>query len=204
MVRPGGYLLYATCTFAPEENEGVIGHFLRAHPDFEVVDVPQTAPVSPPGDTGHPEWVGETDLRLRRAIRLWPHRGPGRGHFYALLRRDGDEHPRRPGPRTRLPGRARALYNEFVRQALQDPPPDEGLLVLGNHLYHTVVPPEMWEGPEGVSSGMAVGTDGGDGLRALPRPGNGDPARGRPDGSPAGTQRPRPPIFSARGDHSRP
>lgn len=157
MVRPGGYLLYATCTFAPEENEGVISHFLRAHPDFEVVDVPPMASTGSFGDSGHPEWVGETDPRLRRAIRLWPHQGPGRGHFYALLRRNGDEHPFRPRPRTRLPGRVRALYDEFVRQTLKDPPPDEGLLVLGDHLYRAVAPPEVWEGLRVFRPGWLLG-----------------------------------------------
>ncbi|MBC7227152.1 MAG: RsmF rRNA methyltransferase first C-terminal domain-containing protein [Thermoflexales bacterium] len=155
LVRPGGHLLYATCTFAPEENEGVLGPFLRTHPDFELLDV--RASIGPMGDTGHPEWIGEADTRLKRALRLWPHRGPGRGHFYALLRRAGDERPHRPRPRTRLPGRARTLYNEFVRQTLQDPPPDEGLLVLGHHLYRAVLPPEMWEGLRVFRPGWLLG-----------------------------------------------
>ncbi len=152
LVRPGGDLLYATCTFAPEENEGVIGRFLRAHPDFDLMDVPDAV-----GDSGHPEWVGETDVRLRRAVRLWPHRGPGRGHFYALLRRAGNERPYRPRPRTRLPGRTRALYDEFVRQTFQAPPSDEGLLVVGRHLYRAVLPPEMWEGLRVFRPGWMLG-----------------------------------------------
>ncbi len=75
LVRPGGYLLYATCTFAPEENEGVMGQFLRAHPEFDVVDVAS----HPAFDAGHPEWVAEGEPQLARAVRLWPHRGPGHG-----------------------------------------------------------------------------------------------------------------------------
>ncbi len=152
LVRPGGYLLYATCTFAPEENEGVISRFLRDHPDFDLTDVPEAI-----GDTGHPEWVGETEVRLGRAVRLWPHRGPGQGHFYALLRRAGDERPHHPRPRTRLPGRMRALYNEFVQQALRGPLPDEDLLVLGNHLYRAVLPPKMWEGLRVFRPGWLLG-----------------------------------------------
>lgn len=34
MLRPGGRLVYSTCTFAPEENEASVSAFLRAHPDF--------------------------------------------------------------------------------------------------------------------------------------------------------------------------
>jgi 16S rRNA (cytosine967-C5)-methyltransferase len=34
VVRPGGRLVYATCTLEPEENEGVVDSFLSDHPDF--------------------------------------------------------------------------------------------------------------------------------------------------------------------------
>ena len=36
MLKPGGRMVYSTCTFAPEENEGTVLHFLEGHPDFEV------------------------------------------------------------------------------------------------------------------------------------------------------------------------
>ena len=36
MLRPGGRLVYSTCTFSPEENEGSVGGFLSRHPEFEV------------------------------------------------------------------------------------------------------------------------------------------------------------------------
>ena len=39
LVRPGGYLLYSTCTFAPEENESVIAGFLEEFPDYEVAEL---------------------------------------------------------------------------------------------------------------------------------------------------------------------
>lgn len=34
LVRPGGLLVYATCSLEPEENEQVVERFLKAHPDF--------------------------------------------------------------------------------------------------------------------------------------------------------------------------
>jgi NOL1/NOP2/sun family putative RNA methylase len=75
MVRPGGRLVYSTCTFAPEENEQAIAAFLETHPDFypEAADAPWFAA----GENG--------------SFRLWPHLLKGEGHFAAVLRRRGDE-----------------------------------------------------------------------------------------------------------------
>ena len=85
MVRPGGRLCYSTCTFSPEENEGVIARFLANNPDFKVekVSAPHFAP-------GHPEWAdGNADLA--HTFRLWPHKLRGEGHYAAVLTRIGGE-----------------------------------------------------------------------------------------------------------------
>ncbi len=37
MLRPGGRLVYSTCTFAPEENEGSVSRFVEAHPEFRIL-----------------------------------------------------------------------------------------------------------------------------------------------------------------------
>ncbi len=73
LVRPGGRLVYSTCTFAPQENEEVIGQFLMTHPEFapESVD----APWFTAGPSG--------------TFRMWPHKLLGEGHFAAVLRRVG-------------------------------------------------------------------------------------------------------------------
>lgn len=92
MLRPGGRLVYSTCTFSPEENEGVISRFLHTHPDFfiEETDVPWF-------DHGHPEWVDDPAEGLERTVRLWPHKLRGEGHFATVLRRRG-EAERTPAP----------------------------------------------------------------------------------------------------------
>ncbi|RPI77477.1 MAG: 16S rRNA (cytosine(967)-C(5))-methyltransferase RsmB [Desulfobacteraceae bacterium] len=44
LLRPGGKILYVTCTLNPEENERVIEHFLKTHKDFQLAPLKQTAP----------------------------------------------------------------------------------------------------------------------------------------------------------------
>ncbi|MBE6922122.1 MAG: SAM-dependent methyltransferase [Ruminococcaceae bacterium] len=75
MLKPGGRLVYSTCTFAPEEDEMAVAAFLEAHPEFEpeVIEAPWFQPVE---NGGH---------------RLWPHKLLGEGHFAAVLRKVGGE-----------------------------------------------------------------------------------------------------------------
>ena len=75
LVRPGGRLVYSTCTFAPEEDEGAVAAFLESHPDFspEILETPWFAPVE---NGGH---------------RMWPHKLLGEGHFAAVLRKNEGE-----------------------------------------------------------------------------------------------------------------
>ena len=88
MLRPGGRLVYSTCTFSPVENEGVISDFLWKNPDFSVEkpDVPFFSP-------GRPDWVANPAPGLEKTFRLWPHKLLGEGHYAAVLRRAGDEAP---------------------------------------------------------------------------------------------------------------
>ena len=85
MLRPGGRLVYSTCTFSPEENEGTISAFLHVHADFSVlpVDAPWFAP-------GRPEWVAGPAPGLAHTVRLFPHKLRGEGHYAAVLQKSGD------------------------------------------------------------------------------------------------------------------
>ena len=89
LLKPGGVMVYSTCTFAPEENEMVIESFLEAQPDFELLEADFLKHAG--FDPGHPEWANG-DPRLSRTARLWPHKLRGEGHFIAKLRKtDGDD-----------------------------------------------------------------------------------------------------------------
>ena len=85
MLRPGGRLVYSTCTFAPAENEGSISRFIERHSDFTILSIDKTTFGSAPCD-GIPEW-GNGFPKLRNTLRLWPHRINGEGHFAALLQK---------------------------------------------------------------------------------------------------------------------
>ena len=70
-VRPGGTLVYSTCTVLPEENEDVTGDFLDQHPEFEPVRTVFPLPVGPcPGQ-----------------VTLWPQRHGTDGFYICRMRR---------------------------------------------------------------------------------------------------------------------
>lgn len=85
LLKPGGMMLYSTCTFSELENEGSVDHFLKAHPDFHLADIPWYEGFCP----GRPELVRST-FPLEKCVRLFPHKIDGEGHFLALLVKDGN------------------------------------------------------------------------------------------------------------------
>ncbi len=94
-VRPGGRLVFSTCTFAPEENEGNVAWFLRQFPDFRLTDLSGCGFGRPGCDFEAvkpflpPEEQEEPPAPLSRCRRIFPADG-GEGHFVALFRRAGD------------------------------------------------------------------------------------------------------------------
>jgi 16S rRNA C967 or C1407 C5-methylase (RsmB/RsmF family)/NOL1/NOP2/fmu family ribosome biogenesis protein len=143
LVHPGGILGYSTCTFAPQEDEGTLARFLAAHADFELAATPQF----PGFERGHPEWLETADpaVGLERAVRLWPHKAPGEGHFIALLRRaeDADAHPGyRPAFHPAgLPAEAQRDFAAFAESTLSWQPPQNRLALLGSYVY--LVPEDL-------------------------------------------------------------
>lgn len=84
MLRPGGRIVYSTCTFAPEENEGTVSRFLKKHKEFSLLEGKKLAGMS----GGMAEWVPEPAAGLDKTVRLWPHKIKGEGHFAAVLVKD--------------------------------------------------------------------------------------------------------------------
>ena len=68
-VKPGGILVYATCTLNNSENEGVINSFLSSHPHWTIEPPDQSLPLNPSG-----------------GLKIWPHRQEQDGFFMVKLR----------------------------------------------------------------------------------------------------------------------
>ncbi len=85
LTRPGGTIVYATCTYAPEENEAVLDAAPR---EGEVVVEPFRVPAGLDLGPGVPAWAGQTYREdVAHAVRFWPHLNDTGGFFVARLRR---------------------------------------------------------------------------------------------------------------------
>ena len=107
MLKPGGKLIYSTCTFSPEENEQSIEYLLSLDDSLSLVELP----IFEGWDKGHSEWVrsdwrdivsdnnagidssndDSSDFKeLAKCRRIWPHKVMGEGHFVAMVEKKGD------------------------------------------------------------------------------------------------------------------
>ena len=86
MLKPGGELVYSTCTFSAEEDEETIDWILEKEPDMELLPIKL--------------WEGAScGVDGKPVLRLFPHRVWGEGHFAALLRKKagaGEEDEQKP------------------------------------------------------------------------------------------------------------
>ena len=117
MLRPGGRLVYSTCTFAPQENEGSISRFVNRHPEFVILSAEKVKAsirlqgamepdkqqesmregnVSPEEEksnisyNGVPAWADAPAPGIENTLRLWPQQIKGEGHYAAVLEKAGD------------------------------------------------------------------------------------------------------------------
>ena len=122
LVRPGGRLVYSTCTFNPAENEDNVVRFLHDHADWEK-------------ESFHlPEVDGEEGM-----FTCYPHRTRGEGQFTALLRRKGSRPADIPND-TSLPRPGKA-QKEMIKQILPDLP--EPTHIIGNTMTYFPECPDL-------------------------------------------------------------
>jgi len=139
MLRPGGRLVYSTCTLNQIENEGVVEAFLQRHPDYtlEAFELPGLSA---------PEGV----------LTIYPHRVKGEGHFVALLRRKGEGSAewKTAAPKENAPDKAAMkVLHDFM-------PGAQANLLFGGELRYCPDFPDLSKA-KGVSvlrSGLHLGT----------------------------------------------
>ena len=83
MLRPGGMLLYSTCTFSPEENEQTIEYLLQEYTEFKICEMEGYEGFA----DGMPQVTESKNPEFEKTVRIFPHRMKGEGHFLALLQK---------------------------------------------------------------------------------------------------------------------
>lgn len=166
MLKPGGRIVYSTCTFAPAENEGSIYRFLKHHNDFDTVEVMKYDGMT----AGRLEWYQEEQItdfdiyheKISKTIRLWPHKLKGEGHYLAVLKKAGDLSPDDTGYCKNAPekGIAPGEYKEFMdfcKENLNEIP-QGNKMKFGDQLY--LIPKDMpsLKGMKVLRPGLHLGT----------------------------------------------
>lgn len=137
MLRLGGRLVYSTCTFSPEENEGVIDKFLKENPNYEI----ESVEVFEGFGHGRVDWVEGGVADLQHTIRIWPHQVRGEGHFIAVLRKtDGEEQPKRKYAAIVKNEKQLKEFFQFAEEFLTATP-SGNFVLFGEELY--LLPNEM-------------------------------------------------------------
>lgn len=164
MTRPGGRLVYSTCTFSPEENEGSVHSFLRQNPEFSVERVEGGRALSP----GRPQWILGGGEELSSTFRIWPHMAEGEGHFVAVLKKDPDALDlsfRKNVPSYVRDRQVRGSWKKFAEEAFTkkgleifDQDMEDHMVLFGEQLYW--IPKDMpdYQGLRVLRAGLRLGS----------------------------------------------
>lgn len=162
MLKPGGRMVYSTCTFAPEENEKTIARFLKAHPDFTVLPCKLYEGMSP----AVRDWArtGDADVPdgIEHGIRLFPHKLQGEGHFLCVLQKTDQTNLSFLGTCTNgfeagIPEKDCKEYLDFCRDTLQSKLTGT-YLQFGEQLYLAPASLPKLKGLKVLRPGLHLGT----------------------------------------------
>lgn len=152
MLRPGGRLVYSTCTFSPEENEGTISRFIEACPWMAIQPVNRDNSFSP----GRADWIREPAPHIADTIRIWPHLAQGEGHFIAVLKKNGLESNHKY-MFCQSEGKIPLAFYQFAEETLSSIPPQNRFL-FGENLYSVPAGMLDMKGLKVVRPGLHLGT----------------------------------------------
>lgn len=152
MLRPGGMLLYSTCTFDALENEQTIEYLLSNYPEFEICNIKDYEGFSP----GIPEMTGTRNPELKKTVRIFPHRMEGEGHYLALLKKGPDCQRTSPGKEKRKGACLPEELTEFFRNVSWKP--DPALLEIhGERVYYMPEGLPQMKGIRFLRTGLLLG-----------------------------------------------
>lgn len=107
MLKPGGKIIYSTCTFAKQENEDTIEKFVKENENFNIVSM----------------------------HRIWPHKEKGEGHFAAVVEKEGEcEQVKTAVVGKKIENSFLKQYEEFAKETLQLSMESE-FIMFGDNLY---------------------------------------------------------------------
>lgn len=111
MLKPGGMMLYSTCTFDSRENESIIGQLRKEYPKFQILEIASYEGFR----EGIPEAMEDPDEEIRKTVRIFPHRMKGEGHYLALLRKGEAVIPGELPVKKKGAGKIPEAVDEFFR-----------------------------------------------------------------------------------------
>lgn len=158
MLRPGGLMLYSTCTFSAEENEETIAELLERCPEMELLEIPHQEGFS----HGMPRLLSKSydcAEEIKKCVRIFPHKMEGEGHFLALLKKKGEL----PGVHTKVSrksGRPSKEEEKILREFLQDVTMNwsmEQIEVRNGQVYFVPEPPQIRGGIPFLRNGLYLG-----------------------------------------------
>ena len=156
-LRPGGTLIYATCTFAPEENEELIARFLSENPGYTILPLPDAVRSMTTPGIGVPVCRAGVSCTedLTRAARCYPHVTGGEGQFVCVLKKEGNaERTPMHGTFEKLSKQESAaidaLFSELFRN--EDKP-----MAVKHRGQYCAVPPQLSVSGQCFSLGVRIG-----------------------------------------------
>ncbi|MBB1079156.1 RsmF rRNA methyltransferase first C-terminal domain-containing protein [Limosilactobacillus sp. STM2_1] len=164
MLKPGGTLVYSTCTFAPEEDEQNISWLITKYPALKLVPIEK----APGMDDGRPEWADGNE-ELKKTVRLFPHHIKGEGHFIAkvvdsrkansTIKKSKKKSKRRKSSVVRPDKEQLRLFEQFREQVFPNYQSQQ-LILFGDQLYD--LPAQMdtdyLNGLNALRPGLHLGT----------------------------------------------
>ena len=159
MLRPGGELVYSTCTFGEREDEERIIEFMERHRDYEVIFHPEIEGVT----------HGGSNHILPGSMRIWPHLSRGEGHFCVHLKKSEQAETETYKPE-KLPsyrmkrddnygfGKSRDAFVSFMKEITTEKPDLSGFNMNKENIHLMPIDPRYLSGLKVVKFGLFPGS----------------------------------------------